>query len=323
MESISAIIQKINTYASQQQAFLLLVDFDLQQPQLFTLDALLEQDIEIQFPGFHLTQPSSNSKTIKLQKQPISYDEFKEGLDIIMHHIAYGNTYLTNYTCSTPVHCNANFHEIFTQATAKYKIRYKQEWVCFSPEIFVRIANGQIAAYPMKGTIDAAIPDAERIILEDPKETAEHYTIVDLIRNDLSKIATSVQVKKFRYIDTIQTSNKNLLQVSSEITGILPDNYLSQLGEILFALLPAGSISGAPKKKTVDIIHMAESHKRNFYTGVAFLFDGQTIDSCVLIRMIENQSGQWVYKSGGGITMNSVAKLEYQEMLDKVYVPTI
>ena len=86
-------------------------------------------------------------------------------------------------------------------------------------------------------------------------------------------------------------------------------------------MLPAGSICGAPKKKTVEIIKAAENYDRGYYTGVFGHFDGKNLDSCVLIRYIENQNGQLVYKSGGGITFMSEADKEYEEMLKKVYVP--
>jgi para-aminobenzoate synthetase component 1 len=91
----------------------------------------------------------------------------------------------------------------------------------------------------------------------------------------------------------------------------------------LFALLPAGSISGAPKVKTLEIIKNAENYERGYYTGTAFYFDGDNLDSCVLIRFIEQTEKGWVYKSGGGITIYSDARKEYQEILDKIYVPTL
>jgi para-aminobenzoate synthetase component I len=194
--------------------------------------------------------------------------------------------------------------------------------VVFSPEIFVRIKKGRISSYPMKGTIDASIENAEETIRSDEKETAEHNTIVDLIRNDLGIVGHDVKVERFRYIDRIATNRRDLLQVSSEITAQLPDNYLEHIGSILFAMLPAGSVTGAPKKKTVEIIHDAETYDRGFYTGVFGYFDGCDLDSAVMIRFIEQQQdGSLVYKSGGGITARSDAAKEYQELSDKVYVP--
>ena len=87
------------------------------------------------------------------------------------------------------------------------------------------------------------------LVMDDPKEAAEHATIVDLIRNDLSIVADRVSVSRYRYIDKLQTNRGTILQTSSEIQGTLPDNYRENLGHILFKLLPAGSITGAPKEK--------------------------------------------------------------------------
>jgi para-aminobenzoate synthetase component 1 len=204
---------------------------------------------------------------------------------------------------------------------ARYKLLYRDKFVVFSPEIFVQIINGQIYSYPMKGTIDADIPGAKEILLNDEKEMAEHVTIVDLIRNDLSMHASDVRVEKFRYIDTLHTSNKKLLQASSRISGRLPEDYLSRLGDIIFSMLPAGSISGAPKPETLRIIREAEDGDRGYYTGIMGYFDGRDFDSAVLIRFIENREGELFYRSGGGITFLSDPEKEYQELIDKVYVP--
>ena len=116
----------------------------------------------------------------------------------------------------------------------------------------------------MKGTIDADLPGARDLLLNDEKEMAEHVTIVDLIRNDLSIHAHHVRVEKFRYIDTLVTNRKKLLQVSSVIPVQLPDNYRSKLGEIIFSMLPAGSVSGAPKEETLRIIRASEGSPRGY-----------------------------------------------------------
>ncbi|TAG72548.1 MAG: aminodeoxychorismate synthase component I, partial [Runella slithyformis] len=191
----------------------------------------------------------------------------------------------------------------------------------FSPEIFLQIKGNRVASFPMKGTIDAKQPRAVEVILANPKEAAEHATIVDLIRNDLSMVANQVWVERYRYIDRIETNQKTLLQVSSEVAGTMPDNWRETLGDWLFKLLPAGSICGAPKPRTLDIIAASEGYERGYYTGVAGIFDGQNLDSGVLIRFIENQNGKLVFKSGGGITARSTAHAEYEELIDKVYLP--
>ena len=85
-------------------------------------------------------------------------------------------------------------------------------------------------------------------------------------------------------------------------------------------LLPAGSILGAPKSKTLEIILKAENYDRGFYTGVSGWFDGQNLDSCVMIRFIEKENGKLFFKSGGGITHLSKFADEYTEMQNKIYV---
>jgi para-aminobenzoate synthetase component 1 len=181
--------------------------------------------------------------------------------------------------------------------------------------------QGKIYAFPMKGTIDASIPGAREKILNDPKEMAEHVTIVDLLRNDLSEVAENVQVTRFRYVDEIRTIHKDLLQVSSEIRGDLPMDYIQHIGDILLKLLPAGSVSGAPKRKTLEIIRAAEKEPRGYYTGVMGLFDGSVLESGVMIRFMEYVGNDLYYRSGGGITTQSNAEMEYQEAIDKIYVP--
>lgn len=138
----------------------------------------------------------------------------------------------------------------------------------------------------------------------------------------MSIVASEVCVPRYRYIDELRTHNGSLLQVSSEIRGRLPEGWNGHVGEILFSLLPAGSITGAPKKKTLEIIAEAETYERGFYTGVMGYFDGQDLDSAVMIRFMEQVSPRsFIFKSGGGITSKSEVRSEYNEMKQKVYVP--
>ena len=263
------------------------------------------------------------NKKIIFEKYPISFNRYKKAFDKIKNHFYRGHTYLVNLTFPTAVATNLTFKEIFFNSCAKYKLLYRNKFVVFSPEIFVKIKNRKIYSYPMKGTIDAAIPGAARKIILDKKEFAEHITVVDLIRNDLSVVAKNVRVKKFRYIDRIKTLDKDILQVSSEIVGELEKNCHKGIGDIIFKLLPAGSITGAPKKKTVEIIKGVENYDRGYYTGIFGIFDGQNLDSAVMIRYLEKIGDKIFYKSGGGITTYSDVKLEYKELIDKIYVPII
>ena len=109
--------------------------------------------------------------------------------------------------------------------------------------------------------------------------------------------------------------------MSSEISGKVKPEFQNKIGNLLKTLLPAGSILGAPKPKTLEIILEAETYERGFYTGVAGYFDGENLDSCVMIRFVEKKGENLTFKSGGGITHLSKLADEYQEMKNKIYVP--
>lgn len=312
----------MNALGKLGRPFVFVIDFEMKKV-IVSEPAHLDNSIHISFPNFiHNTHSDRLSDRLKWSKNPMSFEDYEQGYNKVMHEINVGNTFLINLTYPTEVDCSGGIHDIFHSATAKYKMYLESEFTFFSPETFVKITDGRIATYPMKGTIDASLPNALETLLADEKELAEHYTIVDLLRNDLSIVAKQVNVTKFRYPDYLQTNDKSLIQISSEIEGKLPEDYASAIGDLLFALLPAGSISGAPKKKTVEIIKSAEQLDRGYYTGIAGYFDGRDLDSTVMIRYIEEAEGRLQYRSGCGITSQSDLRKEYEEMIDKVYLPT-
>ena len=311
---------KMNALGKQGETFVFLIDFEGDSAFIFSPDAVSEVLWKANDRS-NFVKKNVDKKLGKWEISPPSFEQYKQGFDLIFERIHAGDTYLLNYTRPTGIETNLSLSDIFHLSSARYKILFRDEFVCFSPETFVRIENGKIASFPMKGTMDAAIENAKEKLLNDPKELAEHNTIVDLIRNDLSVVAENVAVEKFRYLERIKTSQRDLWQVSSKITGDLSKDYTQKIGDIIFSMLPAGSVSGAPKKKTVEIIKAAEKYDRGFYTGIFGYFDGKNLDCCVLIRFIENKNGQLVYKSGGGITFMSEAEKEYEELLKKVYIP--
>ena len=247
-------------------------------------------------------------------------EEYARKFRRVREGLLRGDSFLLNLTERTPIATNLTPEQIFRYSRAKYKLLFPGRFVCFSPESFVRIQGNEIASYPMKGTIDATLPDAERTLMESYKELCEHYTITDLIRNDLNMVAEEVRVRRFRYVESIRTLRGEILQTSSEITGTLSPSWHANIGDLLFRLLPAGSISGAPKPSTLRIIREAEGIARGYYTGVFGYFDGSTLDSAVMIRFIEEAEGQFYFRSGGGITINSDEAEEYREVLEKIYL---
>ena len=301
--------------------FLFIIDFKAETGYVIEKDKLDNRFVQFQIESTSklITQPTK--QPLNWQLKPVSIENYQSKFDFVVDQIQKGNSFLTNLTQPTEITTNFSLSDLYTRSSVKYKLWLKDKFTVLSPETFVRIEGQTISSFPMKGTIDASLPKAEEQILNDPKEKAEHATIVDLIRNDLSLVAEQVEVKRYRYIDKIKTNKQDLLQVSSEISGQLAENYREKLGDILFSLLPAGSISGAPKKKTLEIIEQSEGYERGFYSGIWGWFDGQNLDSAVMIRFIEQDGDKLVFKSGGGITAQSDLMKEYNELIQKVYVP--
>lgn len=292
-------------------------DFKGSTLHCYPLNDLKKQDIEFSFNG-KISSKNFPHKPINI---PITKEKYLQKFETVQEHIKSGNTYLLNLTQPTPIETSYSLQEIYTMAYAPYKVRVNNQFVSFSPEAFITIENNTINTYPMKGTIDASLPNAIEIILADSKELAEHTMIVDLLRNDLGIVANNIRVEKFRTITTIDAGNKKLHQVSSHIAGDLNSNWRDNISDLLKALLPAGSISGTPKKKTVEIIEEIENYERGYFSGIFGHYDGENLYSAVAIRFIENINGTLIYKSGGGITAESDCDKEYQEMIDKIYIP--
>ena len=311
--------EKLNQLGSQRVPFLFVISFDKQKVFVKELDKL-DDNIFYKLQNKRNYPQTPINKSYYLNKSPIDYQTYYQAITKVKEQIAKGNTYLLNLTFQTPIESNLSLLEIFRYSKAKFKLYFKDEFICFSPERFVNITDNTIATYPMKGTIDANIPNAASKILANQKEMAEHTMIVDLMRNDLGIIANDIKVESFRYIDKIQAGKNQLLQVSSKITAKLTPSWHSNIGDILDAITPAGSITGTPKKKTIEIINDIEEYNRDFYTGIFGIYDGDSLDSAVMIRFIDKQNNQLYYKSGGGITIDSNPQDEYQELLDKIYL---
>jgi len=340
----------MNDLGKRREPFLFLIDFEEQTPIVLSLAEIDPAALRYDFNGLTNAPRRRGLRppAVEIQPAPVSFETFRRAFDRVQAELRAGNTFLLNLTARTPITLPLGLDEVFQFSEARYKFWWKTtpensssekapllgglggtgrrefpaitEFVCFSPEPFVRVEGTRIATFPMKGTLPAS-QGARARLLADPKEEAEHYTIVDLLRNDLSQVARRVRVERFRYIEEVTTHRGPLLQASSELAGDLPENWPDTLGDWLFRLLPAGSVSGAPKQKTVEIIREIEGQPRGFYTGVAGIFDGKTLDSAVLIRFIERRGAGLAFRSGGGVTFQSDPEAEYRELLAKIYVP--
>ncbi|MCF6310414.1 MAG: aminodeoxychorismate synthase component I [Sulfurimonas sp.] len=307
----------LNSLGKKREPFLFICDFKAENLKIIPLSELEKNDVEFCIEESYAIKPHHNT----LEKKLPDFSEYIKKFNYVIEKIKSGDTYLLNLTQPTAIKTSLSLKEIFKNANAHYKLRYKDEFVCFSPEKFIQIKDSKIHTYPMKGTIDASTPNAREIILNNQKEMAEHVMVVDLLRNDLSIIAKDVKVEDFRYVTEIEAGERKLLHVSSHISGEVGEDWHESIGDILKSLLPAGSISGAPKKSTLDIIETVENYDRGFFSGVFGVYDGKTLDSGVMIRFIEKTKDEYIYKSGGGITLDSSAISEYNELLDKIYLP--
>ncbi|MCX6284976.1 MAG: aminodeoxychorismate synthase component I [Bacteroidetes bacterium] len=315
---------KINEYAAKKIPFLLVTDFEGIHTAVITIPEAEDQGIRFRMrdTGCRM-DPVEKTRPFSFAASPVDFETYRHAFEKVSWHLKRGDTYLINLTFAAGLDTELSLREIFELSHAPYKLLFGDHFTVFSPEPFIGIENGIVRSNPMKGTIDAGIPNAEAKLLADKKEFFEHNTIVDLIRNDLAMIASEVKVDRFRYIEKIRTNKKDLLQMSSEISGKLPKGYLGHLGEDIFKLLPAGSVSGAPKERTVQIIKEAEADGRGFYTGIFGYFDGRDFSSAVMIRYIEKADGLVQFRSGGGITALSDCQGEYDELIAKVYVPLV
>ena len=312
-------LAQISSLAKNKKPFLFVISYDKSEIFVEELDNI--GDIYYKLDDKSNIEIIKSIKTHHLYKNPISFKEYKKSIDRVKNEIKNGNSYLLNLTFKTQIETNLSLKDIFLASNAKFKLYFQDKFICFSPERFIEIKGNKISTYPMKGTIDADIPNAKEKILNSTKEMAEHTMMVDLMRNDLGIIGNSIEVEKFRYIDKVLAGEKKLLQVSSKISAKLDNNWQRNLGDILDKILPAGSITGTPKKKTIELIDDIEDYQRGFYSGIFGIFDGENLDSSVMIRFIEKDEKRLFYKSGGGITIDSNDKDEYQEMIDKIYLP--
>ncbi|MBR0282482.1 MAG: anthranilate synthase component I [Oscillibacter sp.] len=188
-----------------------------------------------------------------------------------------------------------------------------------SPETLVKLENGILHTFPLAGTRprgatpkeDAAL---ERELLSDEKELAEHNMLVDLGRNDLGKISEfgSVEVEKYLQIERFS----HVMHIGSTVKGrIRPER---DAVDAVDAILPAGTLSGAPKLRAMEIINELENNKRGVYGGaIGYLDFAGNLDTCIAIRLVFKKNGKVFIRSGAGIVADSVPEKEYQECANK------
>ncbi len=253
---------------------------------------------------------------------------YNESIQMIKDAIARGDTYQTNYTMRLKAMFEGDDLAFFQRLSAAQRADYaaylnlgRFRILSASPELFFRKEQTKLITRPMKGTIKRGRTIEEdqvqsRILFESIKERAENVMIVDLLRNDLSRIANvgSVDVSSLFTIERYPT----VLQMTSTIEAEV-DRDISVV-DLFTALFPCGSITGAPKVSTMEIIHQLEPDPREVYCGaIGFIEPNGDAVFNVAIRtvIIDTETGDAEYGVGGGITWDSTAEGEYVEALAK------
>jgi len=189
-----------------------------------------------------------------------------------------------------------------------------------SPEIMVAVTDGKITIRPLAGTRKRGANEEEDLkisqeLLADTKEVAEHLMLIDLGRNDVGCVAEngSVEVVKKMQIEYYS----HVMHISSTVEGNLKQGY--DAIDALIAGFPAGTVSGAPKIRAMEIIQELEEIKRSFYAGcVGFFASNGKMETCITLRSALIKDGKIHLQAGAGVVFDSVPKLEYQECLNKM-----
>lgn len=188
-----------------------------------------------------------------------------------------------------------------------------------SPETLAKLENGTLSTFPLAGTRPRGKTreedkELEEGLLKDEKELAEHNMLVDLGRNDIGKISKIGTVKVEKYLCVERFSH--VMHLGSTVTGIIRDD--KDAVDAVDAILPAGTLSGAPKFRACQIIEELEQSKRGIYGGaIGYLDFAGNLDTCIAIRLVYKKNGEICIRSGAGIVADSVPEKEFQECCNK------
>jgi len=277
------------------------------------------------FEPFEQKIPEQKIGTIV--KPLITKEEYTEKVAYIKEQIKNGITYEVNYTYPSALKTNASEIELYHYLLQNQKTPYnaflqnKYETILsFSPELFFVKQGNKILTKPMKGTIKRGATDEEdaalkNFLFNDLKNRTENIMIVDLLRNDLGRISKPGTVRADKLFDVEQ--HKTLFQMTSEISSELKDGVT--LHDIIQAIYPCGSITGAPKISTMEIIDATEHKPREVYCGAIGYIHGDEIIFSVPIRILQKKNGETEYRydAGSAITWSSTVEDEWNETLTK------
>ena len=255
--------------------------------------------------------------------------DYEKAIAQIHHHLRQGDTYQVNYTVQLKQDLSANPFAIYNRMVVEQEAGYnayiehdEMVVISMSPELFFEQNDRELTTRPMKGTTQRGVTDDEDLkeaawLEQDPKNRSENMMIVDLLRNDMNRISEvgSEHVERLCQVEQYST----VWQMTSTIKSHLREDV--DLVAIFRSLFPCGSITGAPKIATMEIIKKLEPQPRGVYCGTIgiLLPNGRRIFN-VAIRTIQLHQGKAIYGVGGGITWDSTWQSEYREVHQKAAV---
>lgn len=277
------------------------------------------------FDSYKKYHPSKPKPLGTIVRPLVSKKDYFEAIEKIKEKILKGDTYEVNYTYPFEVFSNLDGLDLYEAILNRQNTPYcaymeneKVNLLSFSPELFFRLKGNKIFTKPMKGTISRGKDAKEdeylkNFLYNDTKNRAENIMIVDLLRNDISKISKTGTVRVNKLFDIEE--HPTLFQMTSEIEAQIRDDV--SLFDIFKALFPCGSITGAPKLSTMKIIDEIEPYNRNIYCGAIGFISEDECEFSVAIRILYGKNHKYFYHAGGAIVWDSNAEDEWQETITK------
>jgi para-aminobenzoate synthetase component 1 len=277
--------------------------------------------------SFQTEVNTENFQLIDDWKANYTEAEYHQSFNKIQEYILSGDCYQVNLAQRFEAQYRGNEYQAYQALLIENKAPFaaylrlpKQTILSVSPERFLALTNNQIQTKPIKGTIPrSANPEQDltnkQQLLNSEKDQAENLMIVDLLRNDIGRVCKpgSVKVPLLFEIESFPAVH----HLVSTVTGTLDEAYHCE--DLLRACFPGGSITGAPKIRSMEIIHELEKYQREIYCGsIAYINGNGDMDSSITIRTLVCMNQNIYCWAGGGIVADSNAKSEYKECFDKV-----
>ena len=291
--------------------------YEKAEAKLNEIEKILKTGEKMEFPPIQL------KTEIKPQ---FSEEKYEKMVEKAKHYIREGDIF--QVVLSNPMRAKAEeslfdtYRVLRTHNPSPYMLYFSSddiELAGASPETLAKLDRGQLSTFPLAGTRPRGKTrqedeDLERGLLADEKERAEHNMLVDLGRNDIGKISKigTVQVEKYMEIERFS----HVMHIGSTVTGVIRDD--KDAVDAIDAILPAGTLSGAPKFRACQIIEELEQSKRGIYGGaIGYLDFAGNLDTCIAIRLVYKKNGEICIRSGAGIVADSVPEKEFEECCNK------